>query len=128
MSKLVDMKYITCIGCPKGCQIKVYKNENGDIVAEDYFCKRGEEYAIQEYIDPKRILTTTMKVKNGILPLIPVRSNIPVPKDRLIDCMKVIAMIETGIPIKMGDILIPNILDINVDIIASRDLESISET
>ncbi|MHA1309894.1 MAG: DUF1667 domain-containing protein [Candidatus Helarchaeota archaeon] len=124
MSEIVDSKIITCIGCPKGCQVKVSKFKNGNIEAEGYSCKHGKEYAIQEYIDPRRVLTTTIIVKNGILPLIPVRSNQPLPKNKLFECMKEIANIKVPAPIKMGDVLIKNILGLNVDIIASRDLES----
>ncbi|MHA1269831.1 MAG: DUF1667 domain-containing protein [Candidatus Helarchaeota archaeon] len=123
MSEIVDEKNITCIGCPKGCQIKVTKYSNGDLKAEGFSCKKGEEYAIQEYKEPRRILTTTIKVKNGLLPLIPVRSKTPIPKDKLFDCMKYIAGIEVNPPIKMGDILIHNILNLDIDIIASRNLE-----
>ena len=123
MSKIIDTKQITCIGCPKGCLVKVTKFENGEIKAEDYSCKRGKEYAIQEYTDPKRILTTTIQVLNGLLSLIPVRSDIPLPKDKLFDCMKYIANIKVSAPIKMGEIMISNILDLNVNIIASRNLE-----
>ncbi|MBD3229406.1 MAG: DUF1667 domain-containing protein [Candidatus Lokiarchaeota archaeon] len=123
MSEVVDEKFITCIGCPKGCQITVKKFASGEIEAEDYFCKRGEKYAIQEYKNPTRILTTTVKVEGGQLPLIPVRSSEPIPKGKLIDCMKVIAKKSVKAPIEMGDVLIPNILDLNIDIVASRNLE-----
>jgi len=104
--------------------VKVTKYENGELNAEGYSCKKGKEYAIQEYIDPRRILTTTMKVKNGVLPLIPVRSNLAIPKNKLIDCMNIIANKVAEAPIKMGNVLIPNILNLNIDIIASRDLEN----
>jgi len=125
MADVAEEKYITCIGCPKGCQIKILKKANGEITAEDFFCKKGQEYAIQEYKDPKRILTTTLKVQNGQLQLIPVRSNLPIPKNRLIDCMNYMADVEIKAPIKMGDVLISNILNLNVDIISSRDLETL---
>ncbi|MFX1260227.1 MAG: DUF1667 domain-containing protein, partial [Promethearchaeota archaeon] len=71
---------------------------------------------------PKRILTTTMRVENGFLPLIPVRSDKPIPKDRLRDTLKEIAQIVAEAPIKMGDILIQNIIGLDINIIASRDL------
>ncbi|TFF85473.1 MAG: DUF1667 domain-containing protein [Promethearchaeota archaeon] len=123
MSEVVDEREITCIGCPKGCQITVKKLKNGEIEPEGYSCKKGKEYAIQEYTDPRRILTTTMKVKGGKLPLIPVRSNKGIPKGKLIDGMDVIANKQADAPIKMGDVLISNILGLDVDILASRDLD-----
>lgn len=96
-----------------GSEFKVEGNE----------CKRGKEYAIEEFTKPKRILTTTLQVKNGILPLIPVRTNKPLPKDRLFDCMQYLSKVKVTAPIKMGDTLVNNILDLDVNIIASRDLE-----
>lgn len=117
-----ETKIITCIGCPSGCQVEVTKI--GDqFKVEGNECKRGEEYAIEEFKAPKRILTTTLQVQDGILPLIPVRSNNPLPKERIFDCMDYLSKIKISAPIKMGDILVTNILNLDVNIIASRDLE-----
>ncbi|MFX1297391.1 MAG: DUF1667 domain-containing protein [Promethearchaeota archaeon] len=115
-------KIITCIGCPSGCQIEITKIGNEFKVIGNE-CKRGEKYAIEEFTDPKRILTTTLQVENGILPLIPVRTEKPIPKDKLFDCMDYLSKVKKTAPIKMGDILVKNILNLNVNIIASRDLE-----
>ena len=61
-------KDIRCIICPTGCLVHV-ENVNGELIIEGHSCKRGEEYARDEFVAPKRILTTTMRVENGILPL-----------------------------------------------------------
>ena len=114
-------KEIRCIVCPTGCLVHV-ENINGELIIEGHSCKRGEEYAREEFIAPKRILTTTMQVENGFLPLIPVRSDRPIPKDRLRDTLKIIAQTVAEAPIKMGDILIENVLGLEINIIASRDL------
>jgi len=112
---------IRCIICPTGCLVHV-ENINGELIIEGHSCKRGEVYARDEFIAPKRILTTTMRVENGFLPLIPVRSDKPIPKDKLVETLKEIAKIQFSAPIKMGDILIENVLELNINIIASRDL------
>lgn len=114
-------KDIRCIVCPTGCLVHV-ENINGELIIEGHSCKRGEEYAKEEFIAPKRILTTTLQVENGFLPLIPVRSDKPIPKDRLQETLKVIAKAKTKAPIKMGDILIEKVLDLDINIIASRNL------
>jgi len=116
------VRVIRCIVCPTGCEIQVKKNESGDINFDGYTCNRGLEYAEQEYYEPKRILTTTMRVQNGFLPLVPVRTNVPILKDKLRDALKEIAMKQVKAPIKAGDILIENILGSGANIIASRDL------
>ena len=120
-----ETKIITCIGCPSGCQISVTKIGD-DYKVEGNECKRGEEYAIEEFTAPKRILTTTIQVISGVLPLIPVRSDRPLPKDQLFDCMDYLSTLKTQAPIKMGDVIVENILDLDANIIASRDLAKTS--
>jgi len=79
----------------------------------------------EEFVSPKRILTTTMRVESGFLPLIPVRSDKPIPKERLQAALKQIALTKIKAPIKMGELLIKNVLGLNANIIASRDLTEI---
>ncbi|TFG20781.1 MAG: DUF1667 domain-containing protein [Promethearchaeota archaeon] len=119
------VRVIRCILCPSGCPIQANLDSKGNVTFEGYTCKRGLEYAEQEYYEPKRILTTTMRVENGFLPLIPVRTDMPIPKDKLKDVLKEIVKIKVQPPIKMGDILIENVLGLDANIIASRDLNKI---
>ena len=114
-------KTVRCIVCPTGCEIHV-KNVNGELIIDGHTCKRGEVYAKTEFVAPKRILTTTMRIKNGLLPLIPVRTNIPILKEKLDEVLKLIALKELEAPVKMGDILIPDVLNLGANVIASRDL------
>lgn len=117
------IKVIRCIVCPTGCSIKVIGKDIHNVSFEGYHCKRGLEYAEQEFREPKRILTTTMKVEGGALPLIPVRTDIPLLKEKLNDALLIIAQKQVKAPIEMGDVLIKNILDMGINIIASRNLE-----
>ncbi|MFX1488975.1 MAG: DUF1667 domain-containing protein [Promethearchaeota archaeon] len=114
-------KDIRCIVCPTGCLVHV-ENINGELIIEGHSCNRGEEYAKEEFIAPKRILTTTIRVENGFLPLIPVRSDKAIPKEKLQETLEEIAKKTVKAPIKMGDILIKKVVGLNINIIASRDL------
>jgi CxxC motif-containing protein len=114
-------KDIRCIVCPTGCLVHV-ENVNGELIIEGHSCNRGEEYAREEFIAPKRILTTTIRVENGFLPLVPVRSDTPIPKEKLKETLKEIAQTKVKAPIKMGDVLIKKVLGLDANIIASRDL------
>jgi CxxC motif-containing protein len=116
------VKVIRCIVCPTGCEIQVKQDKKGQVSFEGYTCQRGLEYAEQEYFEPKRILTTTMRVENGFLPLIPVRTDKPILKEKLNDALKEIAKIKVKAHIEMGDVLIENVLKLGANIIASRDL------
>ncbi|NHJ23959.1 MAG: DUF1667 domain-containing protein [Candidatus Lokiarchaeota archaeon] len=122
MAESSIVKVIRCIVCPTGCEIKAIKGADDKVSFDGYTCKRGLEYAEQEFYEPKRILTTTIRVENGFLPLIPVRTDVPILKEKLSEVLKIIAKTKVKTPIKMGDLLIENILDLGANIIASRDL------
>lgn len=116
------LRTIRCIVCPTGCEIQVKEMPDGEIEFEGYTCKRGLEYAKQEFYDPKRILTTTIRVNNGFLPLVPVRTDKAISKDKLNDALKVIAKTEIEAPVQCGQILIENIVEEDANLIASRNL------
>lgn len=116
------IKVIRCIVCPTGCEIQAKKDPKGKIVFEGYTCNRGLEYANQEFYEPKRILTTTIRVENGLLPLIPVRTDKPILKEKLNEALIEIAKTKVTAPIEMGDVLIENILGLESNVIASRNL------
>ena len=112
-------KKIICIGCPMGCEINV-KTQDGKITdISGYTCRKGEEYARTEAVDPRRTLTTTMRLSGGKDMLIPVKSDKPIKKDMMFACMKVINAAEAKAPVKIGDVLITNILDSGIDIVAT---------
>ena len=114
--------HFTCIVCPNGCQI-LLKEENGRIVEViGGECKLGEEYTRKEFMNPERVLTTTVRVEGGALPVLPVRTEKPISKKLIQGCMKKLAEVIVKAPIKCGEVVYANILDTGVNIIASRDL------
>ncbi|MFX0032530.1 MAG: DUF1667 domain-containing protein [Candidatus Hodarchaeota archaeon] len=125
MSELSTIRIIRCIVCPTGCEIKVKKDVKEKITFEGYTCDRGLEYSQQEYYEPKRILTSTMRIKNALLPVIPVRTDKPILKDKLKDVLMEIAKMNIKAPIKMGEIIIENVLGLEANVIASRDLVNV---
>jgi len=114
---------IRCIICPNGCLVTVKERPDGKYDTEGAGCKRGMEYAEQEYREPKRMLITTMRIEGGILPVLPVRSTKELPKDRIFEAVKFVSAIAIKAPVKMGTVLVPNLLNLGVDVIASRDIE-----
>ena len=113
---------ITCIICPNGCKITVREIPGQPLQVKGATCKRGTEYASQEYREPKRMLITTMRVEGGAVPLVPVRSNKELPKERIFEAVARVSQIGVRAPIKMGTVLVPNLLNLGVDVIASRDI------
>ncbi len=114
---------LICVSCPLGCPITVELSENGEVIkVTGNTCKRGEKYAISECTNPVRVLTSTMKVNGGSLPVIPVKTSAPIPKDKMFDCMKAINNEVVDAPVKIGDVLICNVCDTGADIIATNEL------
>jgi CxxC motif-containing protein len=115
-------KEIICIGCPMGCYLVVdYVGATMRTVSGNR-CKVGLKYAKKEVANPERTLTTTVKVKNGHLPLVSVRTNKPIPKGRIFDAMNFLAKVEVEAPIKIGEPIIRNIFDTGVSIVATKDV------
>ena len=115
-------KTIICTVCPRGCHVKVTLNGTEVTDVDDYGRKRGKEYAAAEATHPVRILTTTVKIADMPYQLLPVRSNAPVPKELLLECMKEIKAVAVAAPVKAGDVVLPNICSTGVDIVATKDL------
>lgn len=110
---------VTCLICPLGCEVTVKTDGNNIIDVSGQACKRGEKYAITEVTDPRRTLTTTVRVREGESPLVSVKSNLPLPKDLLMQSMSLINKTTIKAPVSIGDIVVKNILDTGVDIVAT---------
>jgi CxxC motif-containing protein len=115
-------KEITCIVCPIGCKILVKVNGKKVEIKEGSRCRRGIEYARSEALDPKRVLTSSVLVENAKWPLLSVKTNKPVPKDRIFDVLDEIKKVKVKSPIKIGQIVIKNVSDLNIDVIATKSL------
>ncbi len=114
---------MTCIVCPLGCQMKVCQNEEGGVTVTGNKCKRGEKYGYDECTNPLRMLTTTIRVDNGGVPLVSVKSRNSLPKGLVFDCIKKLKKMEVSAPIEVGDVVIEDILGTGVDIVATRSIE-----
>lgn len=112
-----------CVSCPIGCPLTVELDENNKVLSvAGNTCKRGEKYAIDECTNPVRMLTSTIKVNGGALPVVPVKTSKPIPKGKMFECMQAINNEVADAPIRMGDVLISNVCDTGVDIIATNEL------
>lgn len=111
------IKEIICTVCPRGCHITVEGEGTNIVSIENHGCKRGITYATAEFSNPVRILTTTVLADGELLP---VRSKEPLPKDKLFDCMEVIRGTKVSRPVNMHDVIISNICDTGVDILATK--------
>ena len=83
-----ETRYLTCIVCPVGCRLTVEMEDGNVLKVSGNECKRGEEYARKECVNPVRTLTTTVRVDDGRL--LSIRSAEPLPKDLIFPCMATI--------------------------------------
>ncbi|MBO8161714.1 MAG: DUF1667 domain-containing protein [Thermosipho sp. (in: Bacteria)] len=117
-------KKMTCISCPIGCELTVQLDENGKILKiEGNRCPRGVEYATHEIIDPKRVLTISVKVENGVMELASAKTDKPVPKNRLNEIIDFIKKLKIEAPIKRGDVIVEDILGTGANLVVTRTVK-----
>lgn len=114
---------LICIVCPVGCHLNVNKCEDVFKV-EGNNCKRGEKYALQEITNPRRVITTTVKLQNSFLHLLPVKTENSIPKNMIFQIMKELDNINVSVPINTGDIIVENILNTGVNIISTKTIKA----
>ena len=110
-------KTLTCIICPLGCPVTV----DGESV-EGHTCPRGKDWALQEFNNPLRMLTTTIALEGGVLELLPVRTQVAVPKQKLMECMKHANRLRVKAPVQVGQIICSDLAETGVRLIAARSM------
>lgn len=70
-----------------------------------------------------RVLTTTVAVSGGDEALLPVRTAEAIPLELHAQAMDLIRGLEVKAPIRMGDVVLPNLLNTGIDLIASMDID-----
>lgn len=108
-----------------GCEMEVSLDENNNVKVSGGTCKLGQQYAQDELLNPSRIVTSTVKVKNGFHALVPVWTTQPVPKDKVLDIMKELRNVEIQAPVQVHQIIIKNILGLGVDIETSGSIPAL---
>jgi CxxC motif-containing protein len=124
-NKMPKKVNIICTNCPMGCEISLTIDEKTDKVLniEGNKCKQGKQYALTEYKNPVRVLTATVRTNSVENPLLPVRTDNPVPRDKMKDMMYEIAKIKVKKPVQLGQIIEKNIMSMGVNLIATEDLD-----
>ena len=126
MSEMNKERKFICVSCPLGCGLTVSLDDSGEVVnVEGNSCPRGASYAKSEVKDPRRVFASTVRVNGGKLPVCPIRSKTPAPKNKLMEISKAVAELNLKAPLTIGQVLIHNVCGTDVDIVASRDLEAV---
>lgn len=120
-----EQKNLTCIRCPIGCQITVTLADGQVTAVEGNSCPRGAEYARNEVTHPMRTVTSTVRIQNGVLPVVSVKTQTDVPKDRIFQVMDEINAVTAVAPVQIGDILKKDLAGTGVALVATKNVAAI---
>lgn len=124
----IETLQFNCTTCPSECllTVKVVRDADGAVVevrsVTGNNCPRGDKFAHQELTCPMRVLTTTVAVSGGDEALLPVRTAEAISLALHAQAMALIRGLVVNAPIHMGDVILPNLLDTNIDLVASMDI------
>ncbi len=121
----METRELTCIGCPMGCALKV-ELEGGQILnVTGNTCKRGDVYARKEVAHPTRIVTSSVYVTGGAIPMVSVKTKEDIPKEKIMDIMKALENVKVSAPVKIGDVVLRDAAGTGVDIVATKNVPAV---
>lgn len=113
---------ITCISCPVGCRLKVTVEQGKVTSVSGNSCNRGIAYAKQECVAPKRMITAVVKLPDRPMPL-SVKTESPIPKDRIFACMQEIGALSLNAPVLIGQVMLKDVCGTGVNVVATKSIE-----
>lgn len=119
----MDKKEIQCKVCNLGCNLTINK-DGEDYSVKGNKCNRGLEFGVKEAKEPSRVLTGRALLKNAAMGRIPVKTSDVIPSELVNQVMEIITNTEVNAPVNKGDIIIKDILQTGVDVIAQRKVSS----
>lgn len=118
----MEQHNLICISCPLGCAITVTMEDGkvGQVFGNT--CPRGDAYARKEMTNPTRTVTSTIRVSNGHLPVVSVKTASDIPKEKITDVMNAIRGITVPAPVRIGDVLLPDAAGTGVSVVATKEI------
>ena len=118
----IETRELICIGCPLGCPLTVEMKGTEVVSVNGNTCPNGDRYARKEVTDPRRTVTSTVRVLGGSLPVVSVKTAQDIPKNKIFDCMQELATIRVKAPVQEGDVIVSNIANTGVSVIATKEI------
>lgn len=115
-----EIKELVCIVCPLGCNLKAVSSGGRIEEITGNTCPRGAEYAQKELTDPRRVLTTTVRVRGGSLPAVSVKTLTDIPKERIFQCMRELKDVVLEAPVDTGQVAVENIADTGIPVVTTK--------
>lgn len=116
-----------CVVCPNGCPIDAEFARMPDgrselISSSGSACPKGEAWIKQEIESPMRTIATSVPVDGGDLLLASVRTNRPIPLDKVSAVMEETRRVRLAAPVRIGQVVISSPAGVDADIIATRNV------
>lgn len=115
----MNQKTFKCQVCPVGCTLKLSETNN-ELTIEGNKCSRGLEYAKSVYKTSPQILYGRCLLSNASMGRLAVKTSGPIPEDLKNQVMEQIRNTSIKAPVKKGQVIIKNILDLDIDVISMR--------
>lgn len=112
------MKELTCIICPNGCNLVIDDNKN--VTGNN--CKRGIDFAIQELTNPVRTISSTVRTTFPNIPVVSVKLDKEVSKDKIFKCMEEINKVVIDKPLGINDVVIKNVANTDSNVILTTNI------
>lgn len=112
---------MVCIVCPNGCRLSV-TNENGQIDVQGAKCKRGVNFAQTELTCPTRSVTSSVKTSVTGYPVVSVRTDGEIPKEKIFPLMRVLSKITIDKKLPIGTIILKDACNTGVNVITTTDM------
>jgi len=128
------MKNLTCIICPIGCSLDIDEGDAADankLSVTGNRCPRGETYAQEEILAPKRVVTATVPVapqlaaesQAGLIRRAPVKTSCACLRDKIPALLQDIYKTKVTLPVKAGDVVIKDWNGEGIDVVVTRTID-----
>lgn len=112
-----------CINCPMGCHLLVDDSDKNNIKVTGNTCPRGVTYAVNEVTAPKRMVTGSVKVQGGTIPMVSVKTREAIPKQLIFQSLELLKDVTLSAPVSIGDVAVKDICGCGVDFIVTKNVD-----
>lgn len=122
---MAETRELICINCPLGCGLTVTLDVGEVIKVDGNTCPKGEAYGKKEVTNPTRIVTSSIRVSGGVLPVVSVKTASDIPKEKIMECARVLKEIEVQAPVAIGDVVLENVCGTGVSMVATKNVPAV---
>ncbi len=115
---------LVCIACPVGCRLEVRQEPGGEIRVRGNQCEKGDTYGREELLDPRRVVTATVRLAGSGLRRLPVKTHRPLPREHIGALLSEASRLEVRAPVARGQVLLADFLGTGVDLVATRSVRA----